>query len=68
MNKEYKEYKAYKDIDNKEVVDKNFVTKALVSILALLLAFMLTLTSCGTGDATTSTITTTSAEQGLTTR
>lgn len=65
MNKEYKEYKAYKDIDNKEVVDKNFVTKALVSILALLLAFMLTLTSCGTGDATTSAITTTSAEQGL---
>ena len=65
MNKEYKEYKAYKDIDNKEVVDKNFVTKALVSILALLLAFMLTLTSCGTSDTTSSAITTTSAEQGL---
>ena len=65
MNKEYKNYTTNKDIENKEVADKNFVTKALVSILALLLAFALTLTSCGTGDTSTSAITTTFADQSL---
>ena len=65
MNKEYRNYTTNKDIENKEVADKNFVTKELVSILALLLAFALTLTSCGTGDTSTSAITTTFADQSL---
>ena len=60
-----KEYITNKETENKDVSDKNFVTKALVSILALLLAFMLTLTSCGSGNTTSSALTTTSADQSL---
>lgn len=45
-------------------VQKGFVTKALISILALILAFALTLTSCGSASgASGQTITTTSTEQ-----
>jgi hypothetical protein len=71
-----KEYITNKEIESKtagaperdvtsDVTDKNFVTKALVSILALLLAFALTLTSCGSGDTSSSAMTTTSSEQSL---
>lgn len=60
-----KEYITNKETENKDVSDKSFVTKALVSILALLLAFALTLTSCGSGDTSSSALTTTSADQSL---
>ncbi len=77
MSKEYK-YTKKKDTDAtarsvadtsaNSVADKNFVTKALVSILALLLAFMITMTSCGASGTTesgSSVVTTTSADQTL---
>ena len=54
----------YKDIRTHEKAvagdDSRFVTKALVSIIALLLALMLTLTSCGSAGSGDSGITTTS--------
>ena len=59
MNKDYKN-KTYSDAG----VQKGFMTKALISILALILAFALTLTSCGTASgASSSAVTTTSSEQ-----
>ena len=59
MNKDYKN-RTYSDAG----VQKGFMTKALISILALILAFALTLTSCGTASgASSSAVTTTSSEQ-----
>ena len=59
MNKDHKN-KTYSDAG----VQKGFMTKALISILALILAFALTLTSCGTASgASSSAVTTTSSEQ-----
>lgn len=59
MNKDYKN-RTYSDGG----VQKGFMTKALISILALILAFALTLTSCGTASgASSSAVTTTSSEQ-----
>lgn len=59
MNKDYKN-KTYSDAG----VQKGFMTKALISILALILAFALTLTSCGTASgASSSAVRTTSSEQ-----
>ena len=57
MNKEYKK-ETYKDAG----VEKSFTTKALISVLALLLAFALTLSSCGSAaDNGSSAVTTTAA-------
>ena len=57
MNKEYKN-ETYKDAG----VEKGFTTKALITVLALILAFALTLSSCGSvADAGSSDVTTTAA-------
>ena len=56
MNKEYKN-ETYKDAG----VEKSFTTKALISVLALLLAFALTLSSCGSAADTGSSAVTTTA-------
>ena len=59
MNKEYRN-RTYEDAG----AQKGFTTKALLSILALILAFALTLSSCGASSAAGSqTITTTGTEQ-----
>lgn len=59
MNKEYRN-RTYEDAG----AQKGFTTKALLSILALILAFALTLSSCGASAAAGSqTITTTGTEQ-----